>query len=230
MKYRIKIFSIILIVLTVVTKIAVAQKDSTFKNEIPLHSFRIKTELVEFTGLNPNLFVEYKINKRLAFSFGLIYHFNAIIWTAPYLVNDEPERESWLTLKGQGIDMGMKYYNKPKQYYSIRLNADIYTFVPFLDHSYLFTTPIKHDIRRKDYQLRFLKGKEVYKNKSFFFEYFYGFGILAEYRQFKRRHLINNNGYVVASEPDPNTLWYAATFHFGFNIGFQLKGKRLTTN
>ena len=74
-----KKIKIIIILLFIFTQNIFSQED--FKN-----SFRIKTEIVQFSGLNPNIFFEHKFNPKFAYNLGITYHTNGIIWTAPYLL------------------------------------------------------------------------------------------------------------------------------------------------
>ena len=193
-------------------------------------SFRIKMELVSFTGLNPNLYFEYKINKNYGLNLGFLYHFTGIIWTAPYLLRKEfYEYQEWLALKGYGVDFGIKYYSAPTKYYSLRCIIDLLNFKKTLQYGESLSSRRNENLVRKDIRIQLLRGFEI-KNKSHYFrEIFYGVGLLIVNEHYKY-------GFFESSYNPPSKFtngidnYIVPTFHFGINIGWKSIPKISTKN
>ena len=220
-----KVKIILISILTFVINILYAQKNQTLADFKGFPSFRIKTELVSFTGLNPNIYVEYKNNNGIAFNLGFLYHLNGIIWTAPYLLhNDEYENIEWWELKGLGVDFGIKYYPKQFKYYSLKIKYDLLKF-----NGKLVTNGLEHsrpeNVVRNDLGFQLLKGYEFY-NKHFLKEIYFGIGLLIINKKYTYWNFSTNPLPPHYNEENGIKIYAIPTFHFGFNIGYRFYNPR----
>lgn len=214
---------VIYILLSLIYISASSQQDSSEYTFKFMPSFRIKTELVSFSGLNPNLYCEYQFNKNIALNLGFLYHFNGIIWTAPYLLSkDKFENDEWWHLKGIGLDFGIKYYTKSTKYYSLKIKGG------FLKYNGSVVTPGLKDSRpetvyKNSINIQFLKGFEYINSKHGFKELFFGIGLMIINKTYT--YWIYNTyplppHYNIVKGKD---IFAVPTFHFGYNIGFKTK-------
>lgn len=221
MTTKFKIGIIALLILLTSKNISFAQNDTLVKIDKTYPSFKIKTELVNWTGLNPNLYFDYKINKIIGVNAGILYHFTGIIWTAPYVMSNDNILE-WSYLRGYGVDLGIKLYSKPTKYYYFSCKIDRLSLNRLLYWSERREDQEFATINYLDLHIRLLRGIEYFKNKSFFKEIYYGIGLLI----IEKKYDIKSPGEFLTSRPIQSVgvdNYIVPTFHFAFNIGWKLK-------
>lgn len=216
----------LILLFTIILATSFSQKNDIADFDETNPSFRIKTEIVSLIGLHPNIYSEYKINKRLGFSLGYLYNLNGLIWTAPYIRENKSEGlYEWWLLKGSSLDFGIKYYSEQTKYYSFRINFDELS----CNNEKLETgesVEAKYgSIRRNDLHLRLIKGFEKKYHSSYFHEIYFGIGLLIIEETYD--YGFYESGYLaVINYKKATYLHVVPTFHIGFNTGLMFTRTR----
>lgn len=189
--------------------------DDSLKYRSP--SLIMKTELVKTLQLNPNLYFEYKTKGSWGFNLGLIYHLTGTIFSAPYRWSQSYSAIEWWTLKGTGVDAGLKYFTSPRKYVSLKCEAGNLSF----SNATLTISERNEDTRDESLSRNFIhiiliRGKEFRKNSSFK-ELFWGIGLLSA-RENYSYHYSDPWGHPY-EENTGKRKYLVPTFHLGFNLG-----------
>jgi hypothetical protein len=163
--------------------ISFAQNDTLANIDKTYPLLKIKTELVNWTGLNPNLYLDYKINKIIGLNVGILYHFTGIIWSAPQIIFKGNALE-WSYLRGIGFDLGIKLYSKPTKYYYFSCKIDRLSLNRHLYWGESVEAQESGTVNYQDLHLRLLRGYEFYTRKSFYKEIYFGIGLIIAERQY----------------------------------------------
>ncbi|MBI5539214.1 MAG: hypothetical protein HY951_04095 [Bacteroidia bacterium] len=202
--------------------ISLAQNDSITNIDKTFPLLKIKTELVNWTGLNPNIYFDYKLNNKIGINVGVLYHFTGIIWTAPNVMLKGNIYE-WSYLHGLGLDLGIKFYSKPTKYYYFSCKVDKLSFPPRQINAGESMNDYKTgSVKYYDIHLRLLRGYEFYSKKSFLTEIYFGIGLIIAHRQYDLHSYVSWGN--MSSNVGFNN-YVIPTIHFAYNFGWQLKNK-----
>jgi len=223
-KYKLNI--VFITTFTIVINTSIAQKDSMPNIDDTYPSFRIKSEIVKLSGLNPNIYVDYKIDSLFGLNLGVLYYSNGIIWTAPHLMINEFDPKELLS-KGLGFDFGIKFYTNTTKYISINFETK------FLNYSG-YNSPSESqnrmymDLTRNDYQIKLFRGFENEDQSKKIREIYFGVGLLIIDKTYKYQ--------IYSGMPVPPEIingkkeFTTLTFHFGYNLGRKLVHKSSNNN
>lgn len=186
-------------------------------------SIRIKTELVSFIGLNPNIYIENRFNKLNSISVGYLAHFNGIIWTAPYLL-EESSLQEWWALKGYGFDIAYKRFTNPRSFYLIKAKTSFLKYKGSIWYSERPYDIEDLDIKRNNIHLQVLFGKENLATASSFNEFYYGIGCIILYKNYSYGSV--NGMWEPMTYNNGEKVYGAVTFHIGYNIGVRAENNK----
>ncbi len=190
-----------------------SQSDTLTRGKVNLF---IKTDVINFCGLNPNLSIELKTSEKISFSFGARKCYNGIIWSAPYLMADSYDRVEWWEMKGYGIETGVRYYYSDLKFFSLSFIYNNLSFKGTVHTSERVTDQRSEWVYRKDFHLRILHGNDrkcyyIWKNS-----FFYGIGILFSNKDFQYSYY---RGIGLAPSVNKGiTLDVVPTFVIGYNL------------
>jgi|GEM_PF-4442800 len=162
-----KIGLIALIILISGINVLNAQNETSDIINKTYSQLKIRTELVNWTQLNPNLYFEFKINEKIGVSSGVLYHFTGLIWSAPQIMFRDNSRTilEWSYLRGYGLDLGIKLYSKSTKYYYLSCKIDRLSLNRNLYWSERLDDQETGTVNYHDIHLRLLRGYEFYTRR-----------------------------------------------------------------